>query len=92
MSEQDKISLYNSALSRYGINAQQMMMVEECGELLNAIAKLHRGRVGINEVITELADVSIMVEQMALFFGLDDFKAEKERKLQRLSERLKKSQ
>lgn len=81
---------YNRTINSYGIDAQKWMLVEECGELLNAIAKLKRGRSKKEAIITELADVHIMVEQMAFFFGWDEFKAEKERKLQRLQERLSK--
>lgn len=80
--------LYNRVINTYGIEAQKWMLVEECGELLNAIAKLKRGRSTKEEIITELADVHIMVEQMAYFFGWDEFKAEKDRKLERLQERL----
>ena len=57
---------------------------------LNAIAKSKRDRAGKDEIITELADVSIIVEQMAFFYGEGDFKKEKERKLLRLKERLQK--
>jgi len=80
--------IYNDALYKYGIDAQKWMLVEECGELLNAIAKLKRGRATIEEIITELADVTIMVEQMAFFYGWKKFKAEKEAKLLRLRDRL----
>jgi NTP pyrophosphatase (non-canonical NTP hydrolase) len=66
--------------------------MEETGELLAALGKFDRNRVGEADVITELADVSIMVEQMAVVFGMDDFKKEKERKLTRLKERLDKKE
>lgn len=82
--------LYGDALSTYGFENQRMMLIEECGELLNAIAKHHRGRIENDmDVITELADVSIMVEQMAVHFGLRMFEHEKRRKLERLEQRLK---
>lgn len=86
--EKAVLSLYNRTINTYGIDAQKWMLVEECGELLNAISKLKRGRSTKEEIITELADVHIMVEQMAFFFGWDEFKAEKDRKLERLQERL----
>ena len=65
-----------------------MMVVEECAELVNAISKSRRKRVGIDAIITELADVAIMVEQMAFFYGEEKFYKEKERKLNRLQKRL----
>ena len=88
MKEEEKIQLYNDSLSALGIGNQVFMVMEETGEMLNALAKANRGRVTKEEVITELADVSIMMEQMAVLFGYEDFKAEKERKLNRLRERL----
>lgn len=90
MTEQDKIQLYAKAIDTFGVDPQKMMLIEECGELLNALAKRVRGRVSDDDVITELADVSIMCEQMAVLFGYSEFESEKERKLERLKERLKK--
>ena len=89
---QKEIDIYNRALNTYGYNAQRLMLIEEIGELLNAIAKLPRGRATGDDVIEELADVSIMVDQMAVFLGLKKFYEKKEMKLQKLQERLKKDQ
>ena len=88
MTDTEKVLLYSKVLSAFGVEAQVFMVMEETGELLSALAKANRGRVTSAEIITELADVSIMMEQMAVYFGLDEFRAEKERKLQRLKERL----
>lgn len=88
MNEEEKRLLYNKVLNKWGIINQVFMVMEECGELLNVLAKAKRDRAGKDEIITELADVSIMVEQMAFFYGEKDFLIEKERKLQRLKERL----
>ena len=90
MTEDEQKSIQEMALRIHGIVNQQWMLVEECGELLNAIAKLKLDRVGKMDVITELADVSIIVEQMAFFYGVEEFNQERERKLLRLKERLKK--
>ena len=92
MTDTEKVLLYVNVLDSWGIEAQVAMVMEETGEMLSALAKARRGRVSKDEIITELADVSIMVEQMALVFGLDDFKKEKERKLTRLKERLDKKE
>lgn len=90
MTEEEKIKLFEGVLSAWGIGNQVFMVMEETGEMLNALAKANRGRVTKEEIITELADVSILMEQMAFFFGYDEYKAEKERKLIRLSDRLEK--
>lgn len=89
MSEKERLKLYETAIEKWGIEAQVFMVMEETGEMLNALAKANRGRVTSEEIITELADVSIMVEQMASYFGWEEFKKEKQRKLKRLGGRLR---
>ncbi len=89
MTDAEKVLLYTKVLDSWGYASQERMVMEETGEMLAALGKAGRGRVELMEVITELVDVSIMMEQMAVFFGLDEFRAEKERKLQRLRDRLK---
>lgn len=89
---QKEIDIYNRALNVYGYNAQRLMLIEEIGELLNAIAKLPRARTTIDNVIEELADVAIMVNQIAFYWGWSDFNTIKEIKLERLQERLNKHQ
>ena len=91
MTEQERIELYRKAIDVWGVPAQVMMVMEETGEMLNAMAKYDRGRASEDDVITELVDVSILMEQMAVVFGMDKFKNEKERKLLRLKERLDKN-
>lgn len=83
-----RMSLYNMALTKYGIISQRWMLIEELGELLDAIAKLERKRIKIEDLMTELADASIMIEQISLYYGWDQFMQERERKLIRLNERL----
>ena len=89
MTDTEKVLLYTKVLNAWGVDTQIRMVMEESGEMLAALGKAARGRVTQMDVITELADVSIMMEQMAVFFGLDEFRVEKERKLQRLQQRLK---
>lgn len=84
----DKINIYVRAIMLYGIQAQKIMVVEEVGELLSALAKETRRRSSRENIITELADVSIMVEQMAVNYGWRDYCKEKTRKLKRLKKRL----
>lgn len=90
MTDTEKVLLYDKALRTYGVDAQVHMMFEESAELNNELAKTFRNRTTKEKIITELADVSIMTEQLALAYGLDEFMEEKERKLTRLKERLSK--
>ena len=89
MEKQERIDLYKEAITKWGEEAQTNMLNEECGELIAAVAQFKRGRTSHHDVMTELADVSIMVEQLATMMNYDDFEKEKDRKLMRLKERLK---
>ena len=91
MREEERTELYKRALHDWGVMPQIMMVMEETGEMLNAIGKFDRGRATESEVITELVDVWILMEQMGVFFGWDEFLKEKERKLERLKDRLDKN-
>ena len=82
------MELFKEALRKWGIEAQRAMCIEECAELINALAKEPRGRVTREDILTELADVSIMVDQMALHYGLDDFKNERNKKIVKLNEKV----
>lgn len=86
--DHENIEIYQRALDQYGITAQERMLMEECAELIDAICKHYRMRNTVNDLITELADVHIMVEQMAVFYDLKAFTEEKKRKIARLNERL----
>lgn len=86
----DAENLYRKAIDCYGFPAQAAMAIEECSELTNALCKFRRGRVGEDEIITEIADVMIMCEQLSSYFGKVHVAIEKERKLERLQERLSK--
>ena len=90
MRTEEKIILEN-ALAIYGQWAQILMCIEECAELTNALAKLSRNRVTDAEIITELADVSIMIDQLAMMFGMERVYEERQKKIQRLKERLEKA-
>lgn len=65
----DSENLCRRAIEIYGFPAQAAMVVEECSELTNAICKFRRGRVGEDDIITEIADVMIMCEQLSNYFG-----------------------
>ena len=86
--ENSDIELFRNAIETFGIEPQKKMCIEECAELINALAKESRGRSSKKDIITELADVSIMVGQLALFYGLNEFENERNRKLMKLNERI----
>jgi NTP pyrophosphatase (non-canonical NTP hydrolase) len=90
MEKNDRLNLYKEAIEKWGEEAQVNMLNEECGELIAAVAQFKRGRTSHHDVMTELADVFIMVEQIAAMMSYDDFEKELERKLIKLrDEKLK---
>ena len=86
-----KQDLYRQTIQRWGKEGQIDMFHEEVGELLSALNKYKRGRVPAKDVITEIADVQIMAEQLAEMFGSVAVYNEKLRKLDRLARRVQKA-
>ena len=90
MDKESRMNLYKEAINKWGEEAQVNMLNEECGELITAVAQFRRGRTSHHDVMTELADVFIMVEQIASMMSYDDFEKELDRKLIKLrDEKLK---
>lgn len=81
-------NIFRQAVNTFGADHQIGMLHEEVGELLAAINQYARGRVKKDAVVTEIADVIIMCEQMAEIFGREETEAEKKRKIQGLAEKL----
>ena len=64
-----------AALSRYGAQAQITMVFEEMAELQDVLCKFLRGRVDgdtLANIAEEIADVGIMLDQMAIEFEVED--------------------
>jgi len=90
--------LFELARERYGVRAQVLVLAEECSELAAVACKLgNRGsdlelREGLGPVadklIDELADVSIMLDQMKLYFDAKKIAERRQFKLDRLATRL----
>lgn len=74
------------ALSTWGERAQMQIAIEECGEFIAALSQKMRGR--DSDVISEIADVVIVMRQMSMMFGNDAVYAAIESKINRLEARL----
>jgi len=79
-------AVFQRAIATYGNEHQLGMAQEEMGELLAALNQHKRGR-NVN-VCGEIADVLVMMGQLALMFGPDEVLAEYTAKVARLSSRL----
>lgn len=82
--------IYRQAVEEYGIEPQRKMAIEEMAELTNALMKQDRGRNTEADVIEEIADVTIMMQQLAIIYGPSAVQEQIEYKTQRLALRLKK--
>ena len=92
MKKQEIIDTYKQAIALYGERAQKLMAIEEMSELTKEICKDFRGKLNRENLIEELADVTITLEQILLMYeiSIDEIRQMRERKLERLKERLEK--
>ena len=88
--EQNEKNICALAIETFGPQSQFDMAIEECAELINALCKFRRGRVGTLDVVTEIADVQIMCEQLSYMFGEQTVADERKLKIERLQKRLTK--
>ena len=89
MNFEEREALYARAIGKWGQGAQILKAIEELNELGAVLARDLNGRAGLVEIITELADVEIMLEQLSIIYHVDaEINAEKQRKLERLKERM----
>ena len=88
MTDHEISQIVSRALHHYGTPAQMAKAEEECAELIVALKHYKLGKVAAQDVITELADVMIMVWQMAEVFDSEALVDELKRKLVRLRDRM----
>lgn len=69
---EDRKKVYQSALRKWGVDLQTMMAVEEMSELTKEICKIKRGKMDLDALADEIADVTIMLEQLREIYGLND--------------------
>ena len=58
--------LMHMALQEWGTQSQLDMVIEECAELIDAIQKWRRHRIGVSKVLEEAVDVELCLEQLKL--------------------------
>ena len=64
-----KDDLLKRMVEAWGEADQIRQTTEECAELIVAISHWQRGRIPIEGVISELVDVSLMIDQMKYILG-----------------------
>lgn len=90
---ENKSVIYTKCLEKWGFNSQIDLCIEEMAELTIALSKSKRRKRSedwLASVYEEIADVTIMLEQMVnIFDGEVVIPQVIERKMERLLERLK---
>jgi NTP pyrophosphatase (non-canonical NTP hydrolase) len=77
MQDIEKNKVYDKAVEEYGLDNQLWVLIEELGELLQAIGKTGRARTenpklrDDNHLAEETADVMICLEQLVRHFDLE---------------------
>ena len=89
MTYEERRPVYESAIACYGMDSQVWMAVEEMSELTKELAKLRRGRTTLNDLADEIADVTILMEQLRIMFGINELVNHRmEFKIRRLEQRI----
>lgn len=68
----DEQQIFRDALYTFGPDNQQKVLLEEMAELTKEICKRWRGADNLEEISEEMADVSIMLDQMKILFDNAD--------------------
>ena len=89
----NKIDLYEKLINKYG-ELQIVVAIEELSELQKELCKHLRDKTNIINLMEEIADVKIILEQICLYFEIDDFNINYiiNEKLKRTEERLVKNE
>lgn len=89
ISYEERKAVYETAIEIWGVESQIWMALEEMSELQKEICKLRRGKRDLEALADEIADVTIMLEQLRLIFELNDqVSKHMDRKILRLKGRL----
>ena len=86
---EERRKVYSKALAAWGDRAQMIVAIEELSECQKEICKILRGGENFPHLAEEIADATIMLEQLRLIFNINDQVNEcMDAKVRRLEERL----
>ncbi len=82
------------SVDHYGEEIQATVCMEECAELIQAISKEKRGKIGRDNMTEEIADVLICIEMLKQMYMISEDKINKwiEKKQAREAERMEKNE
>ena len=68
----EREAVYRDAIKLYGQKAQEIVAVEEMSEVIKEICKMQRGKGSVGHLAEEIADATIMLEQLRLMYDIND--------------------
>ena len=87
---EQRARVYTNALIHYGDRTQMIVAIEELSECQKEICKILRGGENFPHLAEEIADATIMLEQLRLMFSINDLVCEyMDNKVRRLDKRLR---
>lgn len=78
--------ILTNAVQNFGIISQKTKAIEEMGELLVAMSRESIGRASELDICEEIADVMIMMKQLAIIYGKSDVSTKYSQKIARLED------
>ena len=69
---EERKQVYEAALHVWGQKAQAVVAIEEMSEVIKEITKALRGQLDREHLAEEIADATIMLEQLRQMFNIND--------------------
>ena len=90
ISYEKRLQTYTNALIQFGKANQLIVALEELSEVQKEICKVMRGQTSLDHLAEEIADATIMLEQVREIFSINDLVCEKmDEKIIRLDSKLR---
>ena len=71
-SYEERKAIYDVARGKWGQKMQTVVAIEEMSEVIKEITKLMRGELNREHLAEEIADATIMLEQLRNMFNIND--------------------
>lgn len=69
---EERKQVYEKALAKFGCEMQATVAIEEMSEVIKEITKMLRGNLDREHMAEEIADATIMLEQMRQMLNIND--------------------
>lgn len=69
---EERKAVYDAALGKWGAKMQATVAIEEMSEVVKEITKMLRGELDREHMAEEIADATIMLEQMRQMLNIND--------------------